>query len=61
MAAKSKSIDLGILQDNLIAAKKKLAADERALERAQLAYDTSKEEWSRAVQELKDGSRTVLG
>jgi hypothetical protein len=61
MAAKNKSVDLGILQDNLIAAKKKLATDERALERAHQAYDTSKENHMRAVQELKDATRTVLG
>jgi len=61
MAAKNKSVDLGILQDNLIAAKKKLATDERALERAHQAYDTSKENHTRAIQELKDATRTVLG
>lgn len=60
MAAKDKSVDLGMLQDNLIAARKKLAADERALERAQLTFDESKEAWLTAVQELKAASRTVL-
>lgn len=61
MAAKTKSVDLGTLQDNLIAAKKKMSTDERALDRAHQAYDTSKEEYSKAVQELKDATRTVLG
>jgi hypothetical protein len=61
MVTKNKSVDLGTIQDNLIAAKKKLAADERALERAHQAYDQSKEQHSKAVQELKDATRTVLG
>ena len=61
MVAKNKSVDLGIIQDNLIAAKKKLATDEKALERAHQAYDASKEEHSKSVQELKDATRTVLG
>lgn len=61
MAAKDKSVDLGMLQDNLIVAKKKLLADEKALERAHQAYDCSKEEHSKAVQALKDATRTVLG
>lgn len=61
MALKTKSVDLGTIQDNLIAARKKFAADERALERAHQAYDMSKEEYSKAVQELKDATRTVLG
>jgi hypothetical protein len=61
MVAKSKSVDLGTIQDNLIIAKKKLAADERALERAHQAFDASKEAHTKAVQELKDATRTVLG
>jgi len=61
MVAKVKSIDLGTIQDNLVIAKKKLAADERALERAHQTYDLSKEAYSKAVQELKDATRTVLG
>jgi hypothetical protein len=61
MAAKTKSVDLGTLQDNLILAKRKLVTDERALERARMAYDTAKEDYSKAVQELKDATRTVLG
>jgi hypothetical protein len=61
MVAKSKSVDLGTIQDNLIVAKKKLAADERALERAHQTYDASKETYTKAVQELKDATRTVLG
>ena len=58
---KSKSVDLGILQDNLIAAKKLLGTNERALERAHALYDASKDEYTKAVQELKDATRTVLG
>jgi hypothetical protein len=61
MASRNKSVDLGTIQDNLIAAKRKLDADGRALERAHSAYDLSKEEYSKAVQELKDATRTVLG
>jgi hypothetical protein len=61
MANRTKSVDLGTIQDNLIAAKRKLVIDERALERAHQAYDVSKEEYSKAVQELKDATRTVLG
>lgn len=61
MAVKTKSVDLGTLQDNLIAAKRELATNERALERARQAYDASKEDYAKAVQELKDATRTVLG
>jgi uncharacterized damage-inducible protein DinB len=57
---KGKAVDLGLLQDNLIAAKKKLAADTRALDRAHQAYDASKETYQRTVQELKDATRVVF-
>jgi len=58
--AKTKSVDLGILQDNLLAARKQLNNDARALERAQAAYDKAREDYATAIHELKDGSRLVL-
>ena len=59
--SKNKSIDLGAMQDNLIATKKQYLAAERALERARQVYDSARDDWGKAVQELKEATRTVLG
>lgn len=55
-----KSVDLGSLQDNLLSARRQLATNTRALERAQADYDKAREDYSTAVLELKDASRLVL-
>ena len=58
--AKAKPIDLGVLQDTLNATKKQLAADTKALEKAQSAYDKSRAAHGAAYQDLKQASRVVL-
>jgi hypothetical protein len=57
---RAKSVDLGVMQDNLIAARRQLGIDERALEKAHMSYDTSKANYAQAVQALKDATRVVL-
>jgi len=57
---RSKSVDLGAIQDHLVAARRQLGIDERALEKAHIAYDASKANYAQAVQTLKDATRVVL-
>lgn len=57
---KSKSIDLGALQDNYQHAKKEMQTAKKNLEKAQIAFDTCNKAYLSAHEELKSASRTVL-
>jgi hypothetical protein len=56
-----KAVDLGVLQENLIAAKRRAEEDAVLLDHAIIAADKSKEDYSKAIRELKDATRAVLG
>jgi hypothetical protein len=60
MSTKTKAIDLGLLQDNLIATRHLLDQDTKALERAQLAFDKSKSDCFNALEALKNAIRVVM-
>jgi hypothetical protein len=57
---KSKSIDLGALQDALALAKRAYATDAKALEKSRDSYERSKKTFQEAHEALKAGSRAVL-
>lgn len=58
---KTKSVDLGALQDDLIAAQKQFEDDKKILERAQQAFVISKARYSDALEALGNATRVVLG
>lgn len=59
MAKTSKPVDLGALQSNHDAAKKKLAVDAKALQKATDQFDRSKKDFEAADIALKQGFRAV--
>lgn len=57
---KSKTIDLGALQDAYQSAKKTLEADAKVLARAQESFTASKKRFQETHEALKSGSQAVL-
>lgn len=60
MAVKTKSIDLGALQDAFQMAKKLTETDRKNLLKSQEAYDRSKKALQSAEEALKSAASTVL-
>jgi hypothetical protein len=60
-ASKTKTIDLGALQDHHNSTKKQWLNDAKALEKAQQAFEESVKAYHEAIDALKAGSRAVLG
>lgn len=54
------SIDLGELQQKLVAARKLHSSNAKALEKTQGQFDRSKADLQHAEQALREASRTVL-
>ena len=58
--SKPKTIDLGVLQDNMLAAKHQLDIDLKALERTQSAFDKTRAHHIASVDALKAAMRAAL-